>query len=116
MSRASSRADILDRVERVSVPPVRIPDRPRISPAGADRKGLGEIEIVDGGTARREYLRVKFGEVPAEEKARIRNQRKKWYSLDTSGMVAIVEALKVLVRWPDFSPAMPLLAADPHLS
>jgi len=41
---------------------------------------------------------VKFGEVPAEEKAGIRNQLKKYCSLDRSGTVAIVEELKVLVR------------------
>ena len=60
--------------------------------------GYGGMEIADGGTASREYLRVTFGDVPAGEKLSVQNQLKKYCSLDTSGMVAIVEALKALVR------------------
>ena len=55
--------------------------------------GYGEMEIADGGTASREYLRVTFGDVPDGEKARIRNQLEKYCGLDTSGMIAIVDAL-----------------------
>jgi hypothetical protein len=61
-------------------------------------RGYGEMDIADGETASREYLRVMFGDVPAEEKARIRSQLEKYCGLDTSGMIAIVDALKTLAR------------------
>lgn len=56
-------------------------------------QGYGEMEIADGGTASREYLRVTFGRVPDDERTRIRNQLEKYCGLDTSGMIAIVDAL-----------------------
>jgi hypothetical protein len=61
-------------------------------------RGYGGMEIADGGTASREYLRVTFGDVPPEEKAAVRSYLEKYCSLDTSGMVAIVDALNALVR------------------
>ena len=61
-------------------------------------QSYGEMEIADGGTASREYLRVTFGDVPAEEKVTVRKQLEKYCALDTSGMIAIVDALKRLVR------------------
>jgi hypothetical protein len=56
-------------------------------------QGYSGLEIGDGGTASREYLRVTFGDVPESEKERIRAQLEKYCSLDTSGMIAIVDAL-----------------------
>jgi len=61
-------------------------------------RGYGEMEIADGGTASREYLRVTFGDVPGEEENRVRAQLEEYCSLDTSGMIAIVAALESLVR------------------
>ena len=61
-------------------------------------RGYEEMEIADGGTASREYLRVTFGDVTPEEKANVRNQLEKYCGLDTSGMIAIVGALRKLVR------------------
>jgi hypothetical protein len=62
--------------------------------------GLGYegMEIADGGTASREYLRVTVGDVPAEEKASVRALLERYCALDTSGMIAIVDALERLVR------------------
>ena len=56
------------------------------------------MEIADGGTASREYLRVTFGDVPEEEEHRVRAELEQYCSLDTSGMIAIVGALESLAR------------------
>jgi hypothetical protein len=52
----------------------------------------------DGGTASRDCVRVTFGQDPAERKAGSRNRHEKYRSLDASGIVAIVGALKARVR------------------
>jgi hypothetical protein len=61
-------------------------------------KSYEGMEIAEGGKASREYLRVTFGDVPDEEKAKVRNQLEKYCGLDTSGMIDIVNALGSLVR------------------
>jgi hypothetical protein len=61
-------------------------------------QGYGGMEIADGGTASREYLRVTFGDVPEEEERRVRSGLEQYCALDTSGMIAIVGALESLVR------------------
>jgi hypothetical protein len=60
-------------------------------------QGYGNMEIADGGTASREYLRVTFGAVPGDEKTSVRKQLDRYCGLDTSGMIAIVDALARLV-------------------
>jgi hypothetical protein len=56
--------------------------------------GYESLDIADGETASREYLRVTFGGVEAGERARIRKQLEDYCGLDTMGMIRIVEALK----------------------
>jgi len=57
-------------------------------------EGYDSLDIADGETASREYLRVTFGDADAEERARVRGQLEDYCSLDTMGMIRIVEALK----------------------
>jgi len=57
-------------------------------------EGYDSLDIADGETASREYLRVTFGEADEEERARVREQLEDYCSLDTMGMIRIVEALK----------------------
>jgi len=59
-------------------------------------RGYEEMEIADGGTASREFLRVTFGDATSEERSLVRNQLEKYCGLDTSGMIAIVDALRKL--------------------
>ena len=66
-------------------------------------QGYSEMEIGDGGTASREYLRVTFNHVPGSERERIRMQLEKYCSLDTSGMIAIVDALVKIAAEPPCS-------------
>ena len=61
-------------------------------------KGYEGMEIADGGTASREYLRVTFGDVTEKENADVRNKLEKYCGLDTSGMIDIVNALGSLLR------------------
>ena len=61
-------------------------------------RGYSDMEIGDGGTASREYLRVTFGDVPGSERERVRLLLEKYCSLDTSGMIAIVDALGKITR------------------
>jgi hypothetical protein len=57
-------------------------------------EGYDSLDIADGETASREYLRVTFGEADEEERARVRGQLEDYCGLDTLGMIRIVEALK----------------------
>jgi hypothetical protein len=60
-------------------------------------KSYEGMAIADGGDASREYLRVTFGKTPTAEKEKVRKQLEEYCGLDTSGMVAIVDALRKLV-------------------
>jgi hypothetical protein len=61
--------------------------------------GYESLAIRDGDTASREYLRVTFGNVKAEERDRVRRQLEEYCGLDTQGMWQIVSALRNL--WPE---------------
>lgn len=56
--------------------------------------GYESLEIADGETASREYLRVTFGGAGEGERARVRKQLEDYCGLDTMGMIQIVEKLK----------------------
>ncbi len=58
---------------------------------GTDYTGL---EIQEGGTASREFLRVTFGKVSAAERKRVRDALDKYCGQDTEGMVWILAALR----------------------
>lgn len=58
--------------------------------------GYDHLEIQDGGTASLEFLRTIHGPVSPEERLRVRRQLESYCSLDTSGMIAILEALSRL--------------------
>lgn len=57
-------------------------------------KGYEGLEIQEGGTASNEFLRVTFGDVPAEERCRVRQQLEEYCGRDTEGMVWITDALR----------------------
>ena len=56
-------------------------------------KGYGELAIQEGGTASNEFLRVTYGDVPAEERRRVRRQLEEYCGRDTEGMIWITDAL-----------------------
>ena len=58
---------------------------------GAGYEGL---DIADGETASREYLRVTFGGADVAERARVRTQLEAYCGLDTMAMIRIVEELE----------------------
>jgi hypothetical protein len=53
-----------------------------------------QMQIGDGAMASREFVRVVFGDVPEEEKQRVRGHLQQYCSLDTRGMVLILDALR----------------------
>ncbi len=57
-------------------------------------RGCEHLAIQEGGTASLEFLRVTFGDVPDEERQRVRRQLEQYCGLDTEGMVWIVHALR----------------------
>ena len=61
-------------------------------------RGYDELEIQEGGTASREFLRVTYGDVPEAERQRVRRQLAAYCGQDTEGMIWIVEALEKLCR------------------
>ena len=58
---------------------------------GKDYTGL---EIQEGGTASREFLRVTFTDVSEAERRRVRRALDKYCGQDTEGMIWILDALK----------------------
>jgi hypothetical protein len=60
--------------------------------------GYDQLEIADGGTASLEYLRVTYQDVGDAERARVRKLLEDYCTLDTLGMVRVVEALQQLLR------------------
>ena len=61
-------------------------------------KSYEGLEIAEGGTASLEFLRVTFGDVSEEERQRVRRDLEVYCSLDTEGMVRIVEELWKLAK------------------
>jgi len=59
-------------------------------------KGYNHLDIEEGGMASLKFLRVTFGDVSPEERARVRKNLEEYCGLDTLGMVWIVEALRAL--------------------
>lgn len=53
----------------------------------------GELDISEGTMAQREYVRITYGKVPKEEKARIRKALLEYCKQDTDAMVELVESL-----------------------
>jgi len=68
-----------------------------VLPALTGRSYVG-LDIAEGGTASREFLRVTFGDVPAAERAKTRRQLEEYCALDTSGMISVLEALQSSVE------------------
>lgn len=60
--------------------------------------GYDELEIREGAAASNEFMRVTFGDVPDEERQRVRRQLEEYCGRDTEGMARIVEALHKLTR------------------
>jgi hypothetical protein len=56
------------------------------------------MEIADGGSASLEYYNTHYGDVSAEEKARVRSALEKYCHLDTISMVWMVDALEKLIK------------------
>jgi hypothetical protein len=57
-------------------------------------KSYDEMEISEGGTASQEYLRVTFGDVTDEERARVRSYLEEYCTMDTHAMIEIVAQLQ----------------------
>ncbi len=55
-----------------------------------------DLEIQEGGQASLEYLRITFGDVPEDERRKVREQLERYCGQDTEGMVWIVAALRRL--------------------
>jgi Domain of unknown function(DUF2779) len=56
--------------------------------------GYDHLDTRDGGMASSEFLRVTFGQVSAAEKAKVRQRLEEYCSLDTFGMLQIIDALR----------------------
>jgi hypothetical protein len=60
-------------------------------------KGYDSLAIQEGGMASREFLRVTFGDVTAEERKRVRQELKAYCGQDTEGMIWITGALRGMI-------------------
>jgi hypothetical protein len=60
-------------------------------------RGYEHLAIQEGGTASLEFVRVTFGQVPDEERQRVRRQLEEYCGQDTEGMIWIVDALRALL-------------------
>ena len=56
-------------------------------------KGYEDLNIQEGDTASREFLRVTYGNVPDAERRRVRKQLEEYCGQDTKGMIWIVQKL-----------------------
>ena len=68
----------------------------QVLPALVPELSYGEMEIGDGGTASNEYARVTFGDVPEEERKRVRAALLKYCQLDTLAMIRIIQKLRFI--------------------
>jgi uncharacterized protein DUF2779 len=57
-------------------------------------KNYSKLEIQEGGTASREFIRVTFGDVSESERKRVRNALELYCGQDTEGMMWILDALR----------------------
>jgi CRISPR/Cas system-associated exonuclease Cas4 (RecB family) len=57
-------------------------------------KGYEGLAIQEGGMASREFLRVTFGDVAAEERKRVRQELEAYCGQDTEGMIWITDGLR----------------------
>ena len=60
-------------------------------------KRYEHLEIQEGDTAGREFLRVTFGDVSEAERKRVRQALKKYCGQDTEGMIWILDALNMIL-------------------
>ena len=60
-------------------------------------KGYEGLAIQEGGMASREFLRVTFGDVAAEERKRVRQELEAYCGQDTEGMIWITGALRGMI-------------------
>ncbi|MEQ1853547.1 MAG: DUF2779 domain-containing protein [Chthoniobacteraceae bacterium] len=61
-------------------------------------KTYDRLEIHDGGTASREFLRITFGKVSEAERSRVLRALEAYCSQDTRGMIDVLDALRGLCR------------------
>jgi hypothetical protein len=61
-------------------------------------KGYDGMEIADGESAAREYMRVIFGDADREERAAVITSLEDYCGLDTMGMVELLRVLYSLAR------------------
>lgn len=61
-------------------------------------EGYEGLEIGEGSQASREFLRITFGDEPAAECERVREELERYCALDTLGMARIVEKLMEVAR------------------
>jgi hypothetical protein len=59
-------------------------------------KSYDRLEIHDGGTASREFMRITFDDVPGQERIRVRRALEAYCRQDTQGMIDVLEALRKL--------------------
>jgi hypothetical protein len=59
--------------------------------------GYQDLDIQDGGTASREFLRVTWGDVGDKERQRVRLNLETYCGLDTAGMISIIAALRSFI-------------------
>lgn len=57
-------------------------------------KSYEDMDISEGGTASREYVRITFGDVTPEDRAKVRKALEEYCKLDTQAMVDIINKLK----------------------
>jgi hypothetical protein len=59
-------------------------------------RNYADLEIQEGGQASLEFLRVHFGDVPEDERSKVRKWLECYCGQDTEGMIWIIEALRKL--------------------
>lgn len=59
-------------------------------------RSYADLEIREGGQASLEYLRVHFGDVPEDERRKVREQLERYCGQDTAGMLWLIEVLRKL--------------------
>ena len=69
----------------------------KVLPVLVPELSYAELEIGEGMMASNEYVRVTFGDVSEEERARVRAALLKYCHLDTLAMIRIIQALRRLV-------------------
>jgi len=60
-------------------------------------KGYDHLDIREGSSASREFLRVTYGTVSNAERVKVKKQLEDYCSLDTDGMAFIVDSLRRVI-------------------